>query len=66
MQGMRGMTLKEPRASLEVKHLIIDLLELEGEEKCTPNPRDQGARRKRRAAKWRKKEQSHSENGREK
>ena len=33
MRRMKGRTLKDPRASLEVKYLIIDLLELEGEEK---------------------------------
>ena len=29
IKGMRGMTLKEPRASLEVKYMLLDLLNLE-------------------------------------
>ena len=33
MRGMKGMTFQEPRASLEVKYMILDLLKLEGEEK---------------------------------
>ena len=33
MRGIKGMTVKEPRASLEVRYMIIDLLKLEGEEK---------------------------------
>ena len=33
MRGMRGMTLLEPSASLEVKYMIFDLIKLEKEEK---------------------------------
>ena len=33
MRGMRGMTLQEPRASLEVKYMILDLIQLAEEEK---------------------------------
>ena len=67
MQRMKGMTLKEPRASLEVKYLIIDLLELEGEEKKDVlQILEIKVQEERRETGWRKKEQNHLEDGGEK